>query len=52
MSRLLEVLPSKQALIEKALTVVTQKIEVAIQKRGICTEAEYPLVKAPCLLGR
>ncbi|MEO1005709.1 MAG: 6-phosphogluconolactonase [Cyanobacteria bacterium J06638_38] len=39
MEKFLEVLPSKQNLIEKALAVVVPKIQVAIQERDVCTIA-------------
>ncbi len=39
MGKILEVLSSKQTLIERALEIVTQKIRLAIEERSICTIA-------------
>ncbi len=39
MGRILEVLSSKQTLIDRALEIVTQKILLAIEERSICTIA-------------
>jgi len=39
MAKNLEILSSKQTLIERALVIVTQKIQAAIQDRSICTIA-------------
>ncbi len=39
MGKILEVLSSKQTLIERALEIVTQKILLAIEERSICTIA-------------
>jgi 6-phosphogluconolactonase len=39
MKKLVDILPDKQALIERCLAIATNKIEMAIQERGKCTLA-------------